>query len=53
MGGAKLINGADQMVHVPERGTQEAIDRGGRGVEHLADEFGMLWARTKQKVIGL
>jgi hypothetical protein len=49
--GADMANRTDAAAHAPERAAQNGVDAIGRGIEHLGNEIGMLWAKAKQKAI--
>src|SRR5262249_8876717 len=49
--GAGIANRVDDIVHTPEQAAQNGVNAVGRGIEHLGNEIGMMWARAKQKLI--
>lgn len=49
--GADIVNKADDLAHKPEQMAQEGLNAAGRGIEHLGNEIGMLWAHAKQDAV--
>jgi hypothetical protein len=51
--GAPIANRIDDAVHAPEKAAQKGFDAARKGIEHLGNEIGMIWARAKQKAVDM
>jgi hypothetical protein len=51
--GAGIVNQADKILHIPETAVQNGANAVGKGIEHLGNEIGMLWAHAKQDAIDM
>jgi hypothetical protein len=49
--GSNIVNQADKILHAPEETMQDGLNAAGKGIEHLGNEIGMLWAHLKQDAI--
>jgi hypothetical protein len=51
--GSQTFNKFDDILHKPERAAQDGVNAIDKGIEHLGNEIGMLWAHAKQDAIDM
>jgi len=51
--GSQTFNKFDDLIHKPEQAVQNGLNAVGKGIEHLSNEIGMLWAHAKQDAIDM